>query len=91
MLRIWEEFSKLFLEFITKSTLSPYCNVKATFARREYQYNSGNLAHSHIIITINEKKKPNEQIEFVNDLLCGSAFDVVRSKDIDNYVQKGII
>ena len=91
MLQIWVEVSKLFLEFITKSAHSPCCNVKATFARREYESNSGNLTHSHIIIAINKKELSNEQIEFVNNLACGSVFDMVRSKDIYNYIQKKII
>ena len=32
MLHIWEEISKLFLDFITTSSHSPFCNVKATFS-----------------------------------------------------------
>ena len=49
------------------------------------------MAHSYIIIAINEKELSNEQIEYVNNLACGSAFDVLRSKDIGNYIQKIII
>ena len=41
MLRIWEEVSRLFLEFMTKSTHSPYYNVKAKLTRRG-QSNSEN-------------------------------------------------
>jgi predicted GIY-YIG superfamily endonuclease len=91
MLRVWEEVSILFLEFITKSPHSPYLNVKATFARREYQSNSGNLAHSHIIIGINEAELTREQKAFVDNLACGSVFDVVRCDNIEKYIKKGII
>ena len=60
MLWIWEEASKLFSEFINKSTHSPHCNVKAMFTRKEYQSNSGNSTHSHIIIAIKEKELSTE-------------------------------
>ena len=36
LLRIWEEISKLFLEYIMKSSYSPYKTVLSLFARKEY-------------------------------------------------------
>ena len=76
MLRTWEEVSKLFLDFITSSPNSPYKNIKATFARREYQSNSGNLAHSHIILAVNWEELSSEERQFVENLANGSVFYV---------------
>ena len=52
ILRVWEEVSKLFLDFIQNSPHSPFKLLKAIFGRREYQSESGNVAHSHIILAI---------------------------------------
>ena len=91
MLRIWEEVSKLFLDFLTTSPHSPYKNINATFARREYQSNSGNLAHSHIILAVDWEVLSTEEKQFVENLACGSAFDVVKSCDIQKYIDLNLI
>ena len=89
--RIWEEVSKLFLDFLTKSEHSPWRKVLAHFARREYQSESGNVAHSHIILAVDEKKLTEEELEFVNNLARGSIFDVVKSEDINDFIDRGLI
>ena len=91
MVRIWEEVSKFFLDFLTKSPHSPYKKVKATFARREYQSNSGNLAHSHIILAVDKELLTPKECEFVDNLGCASVFDVVKSENIEEYLEEGII
>jgi predicted GIY-YIG superfamily endonuclease len=91
MLRIWEEVSKLFLDFLTGNPNSPYKNVKATFSRREYQSNSGNLGHAHIILAINWDRLTDEECEFVKNLARGSIFDVVRSDEIQDYIDRELI
>ena len=91
MLRVWEEVSKIFLDFLTQSKNSPYKNAKATFSRREYQSNSGNLAHSHIILAINWERLIIEEREFVENLARGSVFDVVHSDDITEFINNEYI
>ena len=54
--RIWEEVSKLFLDYLKKSKSSPYKNVFAIFARKEYQKDKGNLSHTHLMLKINWEK-----------------------------------
>ena len=48
-----------------KSPSSPYKNVKTVFYIREYQSNSGNLAHAHIILDVNIEKLSEEENVFV--------------------------
>ena len=91
MLRIWEEVSQLFLEFITKSPHSPFKRVHATFSRREYQSFSGNLSHAHIILAIHWSALTTEEREFVKNLAKGSIFDVVKSEDIEKYKEMRLI
>ena len=64
MLRVWEDVLKLFLDFITKSPISPYKNVKAVFSISEYQSNFVNIAHAHIILAVDWEKLSEEEICF---------------------------
>ena len=89
--RIWEEVSKLFLDFLVKSEHSPWKKVAAVFARREYQKESGNVAHSHIILAVDEENLTAEELNFVHNLAAGSIFDVVKSSDINDYIDRGLI
>ena len=91
MLRVWEEVSKLFLDFISTSKHSPYKNVKSTFSRREYQSLSGNLGHAHIILEVNWECLTVKEKEFVENLAKGSIFDVIKSEDLSKYKEMGII
>ena len=52
MIRIWEEISKIFLDFLQSSPNSPFKKVGSIFARKEYQSLSGNLSHTHLIAEI---------------------------------------
>ena len=45
-----------------KSPSSPYKNVKTVFYIREYQSNSGNLAHAHIILAVDIEKLSEEEM-----------------------------
>jgi hypothetical protein len=91
MLRIWEEVSELFLNFITKSPHSPFKNVDATFARRECQSNSGNLGDAHIILAICWSALTADERQFVENLGKGSIFEVIKSEDIEKYKEMGLI
>ena len=51
-----------------KSPSSPYNNAKEVFDRREYQSNSGNLAHAHIILAVDIEKLSEEENVFVKKL-----------------------
>ena len=65
MLRVWEEVSKRFLDFLTKIPSSSYKNKKAVFSRREYQSNSVNILNFHIILVVGWEKLSEEGNFFV--------------------------
>ena len=54
-----------------KSPSSPYNNTKAVFYKREYQSNSGNLAHAHIILAVDIEKLSEEENVFVKKTCMG--------------------
>ena len=61
LLILWKEVSKLFPDFLKKIPRSQYKNMKAVFSRRDYQSNSGNLVHAHIIIAVDWDKLSEEE------------------------------
>ena len=90
-LRIWQEVSKLFIEYLQKSTASPLRHVVSIFARIEYQKDKGNLSHTHLMAKVNWEKLIIEEKEFLDDLICASILDVVRVDEVDHLIDHGII
>jgi hypothetical protein len=91
LLRIWEEISKLFLEYLKKSKSSPYKNVFAIFARKEYQKDRGNLSHTHLMLKLAWSKLSEEEKNFIDDLIRASVCDVVRVDEVDHMVEHGLL
>ena len=90
-LRIWEEVSKLFLDYLKKSKSSPYKNVFAIFARKEYQKDRGNVSHTHLMLKIDWTKLTAEEKTFMDDLIRASVIDVVRVDEVDDLVIETIL
>ena len=89
LLRIWEEVTKLFLDFIMKSPHSPYKNVLSLFARKEYQELTGNLSHIHLMLEVNWNKLNDDQTKFVKDLCRCSLMDIVRPREVKRLIGDG--
>ena len=80
--RIWEEVSKLFLDYLKYSKSSPYKNVFAIFARKEYQKDKGNLSYTHLMLKVNWDKL-SDQEKILNDLIRASVIDIVRVNEVE--------
>ena len=52
LLRNWMEVRKLFLEYLCESRSSPFSPVDSMFARDEYQGDTGNLPHIHLMMAL---------------------------------------
>ena len=48
-LRLWEEFSAIFIAYLRNSPSIPFLNMLAVFACKEYQHYLGNLSHIHLL------------------------------------------
>ena len=90
LLRVWEEVSQLFIDYLLKSKSSPYKEIDAIFARKEYQKEKGNLSHTHLMAQVRWSKLTDEEKEFVEDLVRASIMDIVRSDEIDKFVDQGV-
>ena len=90
-LRIWQEISKLFIDYLKKSTSSPFKHVLSIFARIEYQKDRGNISHTHLMAKIVWEKLSAEEKEFLNDLIRASVIDVVRVDEVQKLIEHGII
>ena len=53
-LRVWEEVSAIFIDFLRNGKESPFAEMLAAFARKEYQPEAGNLSHIHFLGKLNE-------------------------------------
>ena len=96
LLRMWQEVCRLFMTYLRKSPTSPYRDVLSIFIRNEYQKDVGNLSHIHLLLEI---KKPivngkivitPEHIDFLTDLVRANIFDIVRTEEIQTYIDEGL-
>jgi hypothetical protein len=91
LLRVWQEVTQLFLQFIKDSPSSPFINVKSMFTRKEYQKLVGNLHHLHLIMEVNMPELSEEQKQFIQDLSRCSCVDVVRLNEVDKFYNDGTL
>ena len=91
MIRIWEEVTKIILNFLQFSPNSPFKKVVSIFERKEYQQLSGNLSHTHLILEVLYNLLSVEEQKFVNELIRASVIDVIRYNEIDDYIKNNII
>ena len=89
LLRVWQEVCQLFIRFLHKSKHSPYKKVLSIFSRNEYQASAGNLSHIHLILEVDIKKLNQQEKDFVDDLCRCSVLDIVRSNEIQKYIDNG--
>ena len=55
------------------------------FAQKEYQYNSGNVSHTHMMIEVYWALLTIEQQIFVEDLARACLCDIIRSDEMDTF------
>ena len=65
----WQEFSKLFVDYLQKSPSSPFCRVGGIFFRYEYQKDVGNLSCIHLILKVLWDLLTEQEKDFVKDLI----------------------
>ena len=87
MLRNWMEVRKLFLEYMCESSSSPFCPVDSMFARDEYQSDTGNLPHIHMMLCLKlEAELTEEQQDSLNDLVRAKILEIVRFDEAEKFI-----
>ena len=87
LLRVWEEVSAIFIEYLSNSSSSPFKKLIATFARKEYQADKGNLSHIHLLGKVLNLQDKNELFELVRN----NVIDIVKPDEINILLDEGII
>lgn len=82
---------KIFVKYLYTSSTSPYHPSEAIFSRDEYQSDVGNLPHMHMMISLNTLEMNGEQMEKVQDLIRASVVDIIRSDEVQNLIDEGIL
>jgi hypothetical protein len=90
LLRNWQEVCKLFVDFLRYSPRSPFCRVGSIFSRNEYQKDKGNLSHIHLMLQVYWILLTASQKAFVMDLVRADVFSIVRTQDIQEYINEGL-
>lgn len=90
-LRVWEEVSAIFIDYLRNSTSSSFRHALAIFARKEYQTDEGNLSHIHALLKLNDKKLSQDDKDFIADLIRNDVFDVVRPNEVQGLIDEGYI
>ena len=86
-LRVWEEVSALFIDYLSKSPSSSFKEFLAIFARKEYQADAGNLSHIHLL----GKLKNLHDIHELFDLVQNNVVDIIKPDEIQSLINKGVI
>ena len=85
-LRVWEEVSAIFIDYLKNSDSSPFTNMIANFARKEYQASKGNLSHIHFL-----GKCDIEDHDLLYELVRNNVIDIIKPDEINALIEEGVI
>jgi hypothetical protein len=88
--RNWLEVKRMLLDYILKSPEKPLGEILKIFCRDEYQGDTGNLCHMHLLVTLARGYSDDVGKKLVEKLIRGFVQDIVTEEEIDNYVTEGI-
>ena len=88
-LRVWEEVSAIFIDFLGNGEESPFAEMLAAFARKEYQPEAGNLSHIHFLGKLKEMSERARAL--LMDLIRSNVVDIIRSDEVDRLIEDGYI
>lgn len=91
LLRAWEEVFLLFLNYLQRSSSSPFINLVSIFAKKEYQRDKGNLSHFHMMIRLHWGKMSPEEKVFLCNLIRASISNIVKIEEIQMFLDHGIL
>lgn len=64
----------------------------AIFARDEYQNDSGNLCHNHLILAIDKSSMGEDSEKYIQDLIRTSVFEIVKTdEDLQRMIESGLL
>ena len=88
-LRVWEEVSAIFINYLSNSPSSPFLKMLAVFARKEYQADVGNLSHIHLLGKYEDFSE--QSTEELFDLIRNNVVDIIKPEEIDTLIEEGLI
>ena len=87
----WMEVRKIFILYFYTSSTSPYHPSEAIFSRDEYQSDTGNLPHIHLMISLDLESMSVEQKTKISHLIRASVMEIVHSSEVQDLINEGII
>ena len=90
LLRNWIEVRTLVLQWF-KEQLTFLGACGAIFSRDEYQKESGNLFHEHLVFAIKRSSLSTEADQFILDSLRASVLEVIQTDEIEALIDQGLL
>ena len=91
ILRNWLEVRELFIKYLYTSLDSPYYPTDAIFSRDEYQSDTGNLPHMHMMVALDSSVMSPSQKEKIYDLIRASVCDIIRYNEVTTLINDDAI
>ena len=91
IVRHWLEVKRIILEYLLKSPEQPLGKVTRLFSRDEYQGESGNLPHKHMLVTLEAEYATNEGRAFIQSVVRGFVDDIVTDDEVESFIREGIL
>ena len=90
--RCWFEVRRFWLDYITYSTSSVLKRVFHAYWRDEYLEKCGNLPHVHGLVALFKEDMENPEFrDMIFDLQKCSVLDICTTKDVERFVEEGLI
>ncbi|MDB4430361.1 hypothetical protein N9140_00205, partial [bacterium] len=86
----WGAVKYMFLRYLKTQCTRLKTNT-AIFARDEYQKDTGNLCHNHLIFAVDTSTMNGDTEKFIQDLIRTSVMDIVKSEDVERMLANGLL
>ena len=84
-LRIWEEVSAIFIDYLRNIPSSPFLKMLAVFSCKENQDDVGNISHIHLLGKLCQLSEQS-QIELF-DLMSNNVVDIIKPEEVDDLIK----
>ena len=85
-LKVWEEGSAIFIDYLINSPLSSFLMMLAVFSRKEYEDDVGNLSPIHLFGKLCQLSK--QSLTELFDLIRNNALDIIKPEEGDYLIKE---
>ena len=91
IVRHWLEVKTFIVRYLLKSTELPLGKVFRLFGRDEFQGDTGNLPHMHLLVTLEKDYATEEGRAEIQSVVRGYVDDIVTDDEVERCIEDGIL